>query len=186
MHNSTTPLIESSQAHLDAPTSTPDSHPAGTGIGAVSGGLAGAAAGMAGGPIGMAVGATVGAFAGGIAGSVAAESMNPTTADAELPTDQVPAIPVDTAADDAHWRRQFRHEPYYLQAYTYEDYAPAYRTGMLGHGRLAGNPYAEIESQLERDYSANRGGSPLSWKEAAPATRAAWTRAEGAHSRAPD
>jgi hypothetical protein len=167
-----------SHEHLDPITGTPGAHPAGTGIGAASGGIAGAAAGVMAGPIGMAVGATVGVIAGGLAGKAAAESMSPTSAGVDDPSGTVAAVSVDLAAEDIYWRTQFRREPYYLQAYTYEDYAPAFLTGYLGYGRLAGSGYDTIESDLERDYSANRGSSALSWVEAKPATRAAWTRME--------
>jgi hypothetical protein len=92
---------------------------------------------------------------------------------------------VDAVAEGVYWRGQFKHEPYFLRGCTYDDYAPAYLTGYLGHSRLAGKPYEEIEGELERDYSTNRGGSGLSWIEAKPATRAAWNRVEGVQSGTP-
>ena len=175
MHSQT--RNSNSHEHLDPITGAPGAHPAGAGIGAASGGIAGAAAGMVGGPIGMAVGATVGAVAGGLAGKAAAESLSPTTGAVDAPAND---DGVDAVAENVYWRSQFKHEPYYLQGCTYEDYAPAYLTGYLGRGRLAGKDYGEIESDLERDYSANRGASGLSWIEAKPATRAAWDRVEDA------
>ena len=173
-----------SHEHLDPITGAPGAHPGGTGIGAASGGIAGAAAGIVGGPVGMAIGATVGAVAGGMVGKIAAESMSPTIGAMEQPAGGNGQV--DASAEDAYWRGQFKNEPYYLQDFTFDDYAPAYLTGYLGHGRLAGKPYEEIESDLERDYSANRGSSGLSWAEAKPATRAAWNRLEGTPSPAPE
>ena len=90
------------------------------------------------------------------------------------------------AAEHAYWRSRFRHEPYYLQAYGYSDYAPAYLTGYLGHGRIAGRRFEEFESALERDYADKRGRSALTWIEARPAARAAWARVEGTLSPAPE
>ena len=175
-----------SHEHLDPITGAPGAHPAGTGIGAASGGIAGAAAGIVGGPVGMAVGATVGAVAGGLAGKAAAESLSPTTAAVdEAASDVGDDAAGDAIAEGVYWRGQFKHEPYFLQGCTYDDYAPAYLTGYLGHARLAGKPYEEIEGELERDYSANRGGSSLSWIEAKAATRAAWNRVEGMQSGTP-
>ena len=173
------PRNSNSHEHLDPITGAPAAHPAGTSIGAASGGIAGAAAGIVAGPIGMAVGATVGAVAGGLAGKAAAESLSPTIAAIDEPVG-VGHATVDAIAEGVYWRGQFKHEPYYLQGCTYDDYAPAYLTGYLGRGRLAGKAYEEIEGELERDYSANRGASGLSWIEAKPATRAAWNRLEGA------
>ena len=166
------------QENPDPITGAPGSHPAGTGIGAASGGLAGAAAGIPAGPVGMAIGATVGTIAGGLAGKVAAESANPTSPAA--PGGDTTAAVVDADAEDAYWRSQFQREPYYVAPHTYDDYAPAFLTGYLGYSRLAGSRYEDIESDLERDYSANRAGSNLTWLEAKPATRAAWQRVERA------
>jgi hypothetical protein len=174
-----------SHEHLDPITGAPGAHPAGTGIGAASGGIAGAAAGIVGGPVGMAVGATVGAVAGGLAGKAAAESLSPTTAAVDEAASNVGDAALDAIAEDTYWRGQFKLEPYYLQGCPYDDYAPAYLTGYLGHARLAGKAYEEIEGDLERDYSANRGGSGLSWIEAKPATRAAWNRVQGMQSGTP-
>jgi hypothetical protein len=166
-----------SQDHLDPITGAPGSHPTGTGIGAASGGIAGAAAGIPAGPIGMAVGATVGAIAGGLAGKAAAEAVSPT---GTIEPDDAVAPIVDADAEHAYWRGQFQSEPYYVSPYTYDDYAPAFLTGYLGYSRLAGSRYEDIESDLERDYSANRAGSGLSWLEAKPATRSAWFRVHAA------
>ena len=84
---------------------------------------------------------------------------------------------IDASAENRHWRSQFRHEPWYLQAYTFGDYAPAFLTGYQGYARLAGNTFDAIERLLRADYDANRGKSGLSWLEARPAIRAAWERA---------
>lgn len=146
----------------DPITGAPGSHPVGTGLGAAAGGaLAGAAAGSVGGPVGAIAGAAVGAVVGGLAGKGVAEGLNPTY-------------------EDNYWRDNFSREPYYMEGRTYDDYAPAYRTGYEGRTRYAGRSYDEIEQDLERDYIANRGNSRLEWADARAATRAAWHRVENA------
>jgi hypothetical protein len=145
----------------DPLTGAPGAHPVGTGVGAASGGAAGAAAGAMAGPAGIVVGAAVGAIAGGLAGKGIAESLNPT-------------------AEDAYWREQYRNEPYYSSTRTYEDYAPAYRTGYTAYPRYQGRRFDDVQTELERDYYTNRGDNGLSWNEAKHATRAAWDRIERA------
>ncbi len=147
--------------NLDPISGAPGSHPVGTGVGAASGGVAGAAAGMVAGPVGAVVGAAVGAIVGGLAGKGVAESINPT-------------------AEDAYWREQFRNEPYYVQSRTYDDYAPAYRTGYEAYGRYRGKRFDDVQAELEREYNATRGTSSLTWLEAKRASRAAWDRVETA------
>jgi hypothetical protein len=146
----------------DPISGAPGSHPIGTGVGAVSGGaLAGAAVGTVAGPVGTVVGAAVGAVVGGLAGKGVAESINPT-------------------AEDAYWRDQYANEPYYDRAYTYDDYAPAYRAGYDAYGRYQGKRFDDVSAQLEREYDATRGKSSLTWEEAKHASRAAWNRVERA------
>ena len=144
----------------DPITGAPGSHPVGTGLGAAAGGaVAGAAAGAVGGPVGAVAGAAVGAVVGGLAGKGVAEGLNPTV-------------------EEAYWRDNYTKEPYYVEGRTYDDYAPAYRTGYEARTRYAGRSYNEIESDLERDYYANRGNGRLEWRDARDATRAAWHRVE--------
>ncbi len=142
----------------DPITNEPGAHPIGTGIGAAGGAVTGAAAGSIGGPIGTAVGAVVGAVVGGLAGKGAAEAVNPT-------------------AEDAHWREHHVNEPYYSDAYTYDDYAPAYRAGYQSavHGRA---DWAATRSELHQRWEAERESSRLSWLDAEPAAKAAWERAD--------
>ena len=145
----------------DPLTGTPGAHPIGTGVGAVAGGTAGAAVGSIAGPLGTVAGAAIGAVVGGLAGKGAGEAINPT-------------------AEDAYWREQYTREPYYNQGHTYDDYAPAYRTGYEARTRYADRSFDEVEPELERDYTGYRGPSPLAWDRARHAARAAWDRAERA------
>ena len=144
----------------DPITGAPGSHPVGTGLGAAAGGaVAGAAAGAVGGPVGAVAGAAVGAVVGGLAGKGVAEGLNPTV-------------------EDAYWRDNYTKEPYYVEGRTYDDYAPAYRTGYEARTRYAGRSWSDVESDVERDYYANRGNGRLEWQDARDATRAAWHRVE--------
>jgi hypothetical protein len=150
-------------ANRDPITGAPGSHPAGTAAGAAAGGVAGAAIGSAGGPVGTAVGAAVGAVAGGLAGHAAGEAVNPTV-------------------EDRYWRQAHIREPYYQKDYTYDDYAPAYRTGYEGAGRYRGQRkrFDDVEPELRTQYERTKGASRMTWDRAKLAARAAWDRIERA------
>ncbi|MDP3228741.1 MAG: hypothetical protein Q8N13_12285 [Acidovorax sp.] len=142
----------------DPLTDAPGAHPIGTGIGAAGGAVTGAAAGSLGGPVGTAVGAVVGAIVGGLAGKGAAEAVNPTV-------------------EDAHWRETYVKEPYYSDAYSYDDYAPAYRAGYQSamDGRA---DWSATRTDLQHRWEADRQTSRLNWLDAEPAAKAAWERAD--------
>lgn len=142
----------------DPITGESGAHPIGTGIGAAGGAVTGAAAGSLAGPIGTAVGAVVGAVVGGLAGKGAAEAVNPT-------------------AEDAHWRDTYVNEPYYSDAYTYDDYAPAYRAGYQSviDGR---GDWNTARTDLQHRWESDRQTSRLNWLDAEPAAKAAWERAD--------
>lgn len=133
----------------DPITNEPGAHPIGTGIGAAAGSLAG--------PIGTAVGAVVGAVVGGLAGKGAAEAVNPT-------------------AEDAHWREHHVNEPYYSDAYTYDDYAPAYRAGYQS-AINSRTHWDATRGELQQRWETDRDSSRLNWLDAEPAAKAAWERA---------
>ncbi len=147
-------------ANRDPITGEPGAHPVGTGVGAATGGLAaGAAIGTVAGPVGTAIGAAVGAVVGGLAGKGIAEKIDPTV-------------------EDAYWRENYRNRPYAKSGDAYDSYAPAYRTGYEGYGRYSGKSYAEVERDLQNDYSKHRGTMGLEWDKAKQATRDAWDRLE--------
>lgn len=87
---------------------------------------------------------------------------------------------LDFAAEDRHWRDQYKRESYFSADHSYDDYAPAYRVGYEGAGRYAGRRFDEVETDLRRDYDSVRGSSKLSWEKAKSAARAAWDRIERA------
>jgi len=81
---------------------------------------------------------------------------------------------------DIYWREAFTHEPYYTTDYTYDDYAPAYRTGYEAAHRYLGQNrrFDDLEPELQANYERIKGQSRLAWKNAKDAVRAAWHRVE--------
>lgn len=142
----------------------------GAGTGAVVGGAAGGVAGGAAagafaggvtGPVGAAVGAVVGAAIGAMANRKA-----------------------DPVAEDAYWRDNYATRPYARKDATFDDYSPAYRSGVESYARNSGRSFDEIEPELGRDWASNRGRSSLEWEHARPAARDAWDRVSNAVERA--
>jgi len=153
---------DTKDANRDPVSGKPGAHPVGTGLGAAAGGMAtGAAVGTVAGPVGTAIGAAVGAVAGGLAGKAVAETMDPTV-------------------EDAHWRKTYSNESYYEAGLSYDDYAPAYRTGYEGRAKNADRKFEDAEDDLEADYNSTKGASKLEWDKARLASRAAWNRVEKA------
>lgn len=153
-------------ANRDPISNAPGAHPLGVGVGAAVGGVAagvataaatGAAVGTAAGPVGTLVGAAVGAVVGGLAGKAVAEHYDPTV-------------------EDAYWRGQHVHEPYYNRDKTYDDYSPAYRYAGEARGKYAGRGFNDVEPELGRGWNDAKGTSSLTWDEASHATRAGWDR----------
>lgn len=163
MQTTTQPNVKPKDENRDPISGAPGAHPVGVGVGAAAGGATGAAIGMAGGPVGAAVGAAIGAVAGGLAGKGVAEAVDPT-------------------AEEAYWRDRYQSEPYYESDLTYDDYAPAYRTGYTGYSTygLGGRDFESAQADLQQDYEKNRGASRLDWGKAQNASRAAWDRVERA------
>lgn len=63
---------------------------------------------------------------------------------------------------------------------TYDDYAPAFRTGYNGRVQFAGRKFDDVKRDLEANFNREKGPSKLSWDNAKQATRAAWDRIERA------
>ena len=78
-------------------------------------------------------------------------------------------------AEERHWQRCYRAEPYHVAGCAYEDYAPAYR---LGYSRFHGGGFRleDVMADAEREWPHVRGRSCLDWPQAAPAFAAAWQR----------
>lgn len=145
----------------DPLTGEPGSHPVGTGVGTTGGGLTGAAVGAAiAGPVGAAVGAVVGGVAGAYSGRGVAEAVNPTV-------------------EETFWRENHASQEWAGEGSTYDDYAPAYRSGYEAVAKYAGRDYAEIETDLALDYKKHDPNTALPWDRARPAVKAAWQRVSG-------
>lgn len=82
----------------------------------------------------------------------------------------------DRARDeDAHWERAHSREHYYKPGLDYEDYAPAYCVGYIGHAQYGGR-FEDAESSLCANWARIKGDSRLSLDDALHAMRAAWNR----------
>jgi hypothetical protein len=86
----------------------------------------------------------------------------------------------DPGVHDIYWREQHTREPYYRKDFTYDDYAPAYRTGYETAGRYLGQgrKFDDLEAELHANYERIKGKSRLAWQDAKEAARAAWHRVE--------
>ncbi|MEP6633686.1 MAG: hypothetical protein ABJA62_05700 [Luteimonas sp.] len=131
-------------------------HIVGTGASALTGGVVGAVIGGAvAGPPGIALGAAAGTALGAAAGQKVSEA-------------------ADARGDLGHFEQIFRTMPYYVSAMAWSDYAPAYRYGLTTHERLAGQPFAQAQTELEQGWPSIKGGSRLLWSEASEAVAHAW------------
>lgn len=148
-------------ANRDPITGEPGSHPVGTGVGALGGAASGAAIGSVAGPVGAIVGGVVGAVAGGYAGKGVAEAIDPT-------------------AEDAYWRENHTSAPHADSDYSYDDYAPAYRSGYTARGDYDGKTFDQAEPELRTKWDQVKGQSRLGWDKAKLASKAAWDRIERA------
>ncbi len=152
-------MKERPRKNADPITGEPGAHPIGASVGAVGGSVAGAALGaVIGGPIGAAVGTVVGGIAVAYGAHGVAEAMNPT---------------ID---EEKYWQEHHEKQPFVKAGYTYEHYAPAYRTGYEGFHKYPGKTYEEIENDLALDYDRHKAESALPWDHARHAVHAAWAK----------
>jgi len=133
-------------------------HPIGAGVGTTLGGAAaGAAAGLVVGPVGVVAGAIIGGVAGGLAGTAVAESYDPTV-------------------ETAHWKNEYRNRPYYNNAYTYEDYGPAYQVGWESFDADINEGWATREANAHQRWENEGGSGFMTWDDARPAAQDAYSR----------
>lgn len=85
----------------------------------------------------------------------------------------------DLNVEEAYWREQHAKQPYADKSRSYDDYAPAYRTGYEGASKYTGRSYDEIEDDLALDYEKARAGAGVPWDTARPAVKAAWDKVSG-------
>lgn len=85
----------------------------------------------------------------------------------------------DPVREDAYWRDNFAGQTYVEQGASFGDYGPAYGFGVTSYGRYPGRSFEEVEPEMAGSWSADRGGSSLSWERAKQAVRDAWNRISG-------
>jgi uncharacterized protein (TIGR02271 family) len=152
--------VNDADNNLDPITGEPGAHPVETGIGAAGAGTIGTIiGGVVGGPVGAVVGAAIGAVSGGLLGKNTAEV-------------------IDASREDEHWRENHASRPYIEPGKTYDDYAPAYRTGYEAFDRHAdsGRTFEEIEPELQSEYVKTHGNTGLSWDKAKHAAQDAYLK----------
>lgn len=148
--------------HKDPISGEPGARPVSTGLGAVVGG---AAAGGAGGALAGPVGAVIGTVAGGIAGGLAGKGI---------------AEQIDPTVESKYWNEAYKERDYYDDAYTYEDYLPAYRAGWETYtpGQNWENVEPAARSHWEQQWETDGGAAPMPWDLAQRATQDARNRLE--------
>lgn len=159
MNNPQKPLSEPN-LHPDPLTGEPGAHPVETGLGAAGAGTIGTiVGGVVGGPIGAVVGAAIGAVSGGLMGKETAEV-------------------IDASVEHEHWRIHHASRPYVEPGRTYEDYAPAYKTGYEAFSRHGntGKTFDEIEPELQSEYRETHGKTGLAWDKVKPAAQDAYRK----------
>ena len=77
--------------------------------------------------------------------------------------------------EDAHWERAHHRERYYKPGLDYEDYAPAYCVGYIGHAQYGGR-FEDARTSLCANWERIKGDSRLSLDDALLAMRAAWDK----------
>lgn len=106
----------------------------------------------------------------------------PTTAqdfDQQDMGESVPSVSVvDACQHDAYWERVYWHQSYYNPQLDYEDYAPAYCVGYIGHAQYGGR-FEDAERSLCANWERIKGDSRLAQGDALLAMRAAWDRRDG-------
>ena len=131
-------------------------------IGGVAGGIAAGAAagaliGAATGPIGVIAGAAIGGALGGSAGESIAREVNPT-------------------AEEQYWAENYRTRTYVADAVTFEQYRPAYRTGIDAYKQNPNVSFDELEPSIRNNWGNAKGQSTLEWNDAREAARDAFDR----------
>jgi hypothetical protein len=89
--------------------------------------------------------------------------------------------PISPSAELEYWRLHHEFQRFALGAWTYDDFEPAYRCGLLQYLREPFVPFRRAEAALERLWPSRRERSVLLWPVARFAALAAWKRA---HARA--
>jgi len=149
-------------ANVDPLSGEVGSHPIGTGLGTFGGALAGAAIASTFGPVGTVAGAAAGALFGSVAGGIIGAYTGRDIAELVNPTE------IDT-----YWSENYSMRPYVKSDADYQTYEPAYRYGYNARikNKYARKNFNEVENELSRDWSNEKGNSYLGWNDAKEAVR---------------
>jgi hypothetical protein len=80
------------------------------------------------------------------------------------------------ARENTHWSANYATRAYVDEGELYEDYAPAYRYGVVWYQSNPARDFDDCEADLASGWDSARAGSPLDWPKAKPAVREAWYR----------
>ena len=129
---------------------------------------------------GAATGATTGATVNGPDRSAdSAAGASAAVLVAATPGDGI-AEAMNPAAYDEYWKSNYASRPYFVSGREWADYEPAYQYGYKSFGAHRGRQFADVESDLKRQWDTVRGKSRLMWEEAKEAVRDGWRHVERA------
>lgn len=80
------------------------------------------------------------------------------------------------SAEDNYWRENHGAQSFAKPDADYDQYSPAYRTGVQGFHKYKDRSLDDAEDDLARDYEQNVGEGGLPWDHARHAVRAAWSK----------
>ena len=83
---------------------------------------------------------------------------------------------IDLVQEEKYWRENHANQPYADKNIPFEQYAPAYRTGIEAAGKHPDKRFEEIEDDVILDYQRHRVGAALPWDHARHAVHAAWAK----------
>lgn len=81
--------------------------------------------------------------------------------------------------EEKYWQEQHPNQPYADKQRSFDDYAPAYRTGAEAAQKYPGKKFEDIEDEVILDYERSGAGSALPWDHARHAVHAAWAKVSG-------
>lgn len=78
--------------------------------------------------------------------------------------------------EEEYWRKNHANQPYAKKDYSFEQYAPAYRTGVNAYQKYAGRDFEDFVDEVVLDYERENPDAPVPWDHARHAVRAAWAK----------
>lgn len=78
--------------------------------------------------------------------------------------------------EEEYWRKNHQAQPFAKKEYTFEQYAPAYRTGVNAYHKYPDREFEDFLDEVALDYEREDPGSPIPWDHARHAVRAAWAK----------